>query len=61
VTVSGATRTLQDSEEDLIARIVEAAANIRQKPGIFEHTRQSLLHRCQLCIEVGGRTFEHLL
>jgi len=49
------------SEEDLIARIVEAAASIRQQASIFECTRQSLLHRCRLCIEVGGRTFEQLL
>jgi hypothetical protein len=42
----------------------EAAATIRQQPGIFESTRQSLLRRCRLCIAVGGRggrTFEHLL
>ena len=31
------------------------------QPGIIERTRQSLLRRCQLCIEVGGSTFEHLL
>ena len=48
-----------DSEEDLISLIIEAVAIIRQQPGIFERTRQFLLcHR--LCIEVGGRTFEHL-
>jgi hypothetical protein len=28
-----------DSEEDLIARIVQAAATFRQQPGIFERTR----------------------
>jgi hypothetical protein len=50
-----------ESEEDLIGRIVEAAATIRQKPGIFERTRQSLLRRCNFVIEVRGRTFEHLL
>jgi len=49
-----------DSEEDLIARIVEAAATIRQYSGIFEGTRQILLRRYRLCIEVGGRKFEHL-
>jgi hypothetical protein len=27
----------------------------------FSSTWQSLLHWCQLCIEVGGHTFEHLL
>ena len=50
-----------DSEEDFIARIVEAAATIRQQPSIFERSRQSPLHRCPLCIEVGDRTCEHLL
>jgi len=33
----------------------------QQQPGFFECTRQSLLLRCQLCIKVGGHTFEHLL
>jgi len=50
-----------DSEEDLIARIVELAATIRQHPGIFEDIRQILLRRCRLCIEIGGRKFERLL
>jgi hypothetical protein len=49
-----------DSEEDLVAHVAEAAAIIRQQPGIFESTRQSLLRR-QLCIKVSGCTFEHLL
>jgi hypothetical protein len=30
-----------DSEEEFIARIVDAAVTIRQQPGIFEHTHQS--------------------
>jgi len=34
---------LVDSEEDFIAHIIEAAATIRQQPGIFECTLQSLL------------------
>jgi len=35
-----------DFEEDLSAHIIEAAGTIRQQPGIFECTRQSLLcHR----------------
>jgi len=50
-----------DSEEDFIARIVEAAATITQQLGIFESSSQSLLRRCWLSIEVGGRTFEHLV
>jgi hypothetical protein len=31
------------------------------QPGVFERTSQSLLGCCRLCIEVGGRTLEHLL
>ena len=50
-----------DCEKDLIARIFEAAINIRQLPGIFEHSLHSLLLTCRLCIAVGGGTFEHLL
>jgi hypothetical protein len=50
-----------DSEKDLLARVVESAATIRQQPCIFERTCQSLLFRLRLCIEVAGRTFEHLL
>jgi len=50
-----------DFGEHLIARIIEAASTIRQQPGIYERTCQSVLRRRRLCIEVGGRTFEHLL
>jgi hypothetical protein len=50
-----------DSEEDLIACIFKAAANIRQQSGIFECTRQSLLHCCLLCVKVGDHTSEHKL
>jgi len=40
-----------DSEEDLIAHIVEAAATIRQQLGIFERTCQSLLC-CRLILRL---------
>jgi len=50
-----------NSVKDLLARIVEPSATIRQQPGIYERTRQSMLLRRRLRIEVGGRTFEHLL
>jgi hypothetical protein len=49
-----------DSKEDFIAHIVKAAATIRNKPGIFE-PYQPLQCCHQLCIKIGGRTFEHLL
>ena len=50
-----------DSEEYLIVHIIEAVATVMQKPGIFECTHQSLLRCCQLCIEVDGHMFEHVL
>jgi hypothetical protein len=49
-----------DSEEDLIAHIVEVAATNRQQRIISECTRQSALHHW-LCIEVRGHKLEHLL
>jgi hypothetical protein len=48
-------------KDDFIVRIVEAAATIRQQPDIVERKRQSLLCRCRLCTDVGGRTFEYPL
>jgi hypothetical protein len=45
-----------NSEEDLVACIVEVAA-----PGIFEGTCQSLLDRHWLCIKVDGHALERLL
>ena len=36
------------SEEDLLARIPQAAATVRQQLGILERTLQSLVRRCQL-------------
>jgi hypothetical protein len=50
-----------DSEEEIIARIAEATTTTRQQPGNFGRTRQCLLRRCQLCIEVGSRKFELLV
>jgi hypothetical protein len=50
-----------ESEEDLIACIVEAEATIRQQPAIIQHTHQSLLRHHRLYMEFGGCTFEHLL
>ena len=49
------------SEIDLIGRIVEASARIRETPGVFERVRQSFRRRIEGCIEAEGRQFEHLL
>ena len=50
-----------DSEEDLVACIISAAAEIRETPGIFGKVRQSMARRCTVCLDVNGRVFQHLL
>ena len=50
-----------DSEEDLVACIISAAAEIRETPGIFGRVRQSMARRCTVCLDVNGRVFQHLL
>lgn len=49
------------SAEDLVARINVAAATVADTPGLFARTRQSLIRRCHLCVEVNGRHFENRL
>ena len=49
-----------DSEVDLVACIVSAAAEIRKTPGIFGRVRQSMASRCTVCLDVNGREFQHL-
>jgi hypothetical protein len=50
-----------ETEVELRQRIVHAGETIRQTPETFERTRQSLLRRCQLSLEVRGRHFKQLL
>ena len=50
-----------DSEEDLVARIVDAAALISERRGVFKAVRRSLHRRYVKCVEVRGNHFEHLL
>ena len=50
-----------DSEEDLVARIVSAAAEVRETPGIFGRVRQSMARRCTVCMDVKGRVFQHFV
>ena len=50
-----------DSEEDLVARIVSAADEVRESPGIFGRVRQSMARRRTVCLDVNGRVFQHLL
>ena len=48
-------------EETLLARILVASDEVRGMPDVFGRVRQSFLHRCNACIECGGRHFEHTL
>ena len=47
-----------DSEGDLVARIVSAAAEVREIPG---RVRQSMARRCTVCLDGNGRVFQYLL
>ncbi|GBM17292.1 hypothetical protein AVEN_237281-1 [Araneus ventricosus] len=51
--------TPADTPEDLISRIVVAAADIKVIPGIFERVRESFLRHCRLCNDVKGRHFNN--
>ena len=48
-------------EETLLARILVASDEVREMPDVSGRVRQSFLHRCNACIECGGRHFEHIL
>ena len=51
----------RDNEDMLHQRIIAARETIRNRPGIFEKVRQSMIRRVHACIESNGRHFEHLL
>jgi hypothetical protein len=42
-------------------RIKAECGTVQQTPGISDRVRQSVVRRCKLCNEVGGRHFEQLL
>ena len=50
-----------DSAEDLVGRIVDAAALVSEEQEVFSSVRSSIVKRCQKCIDVGGHHFEQLL
>ena len=50
-----------DSEAELLPRIQAACDQVRGTPEVLERVRRSMMHRCQLCIECGGRHMEHIL
>ena len=52
--------TTVDHVDDL-PRIVDGCNTIRITPGLLERVRQSMLRRCQLCLQEGGPQFEGLL
>ena len=53
--------TPEETDMELVTRIVSAYGIIQNTSGIFVRVRQNLVRRCHLCIEVGGPQFEKLL
>jgi len=50
-----------ETVEQLQQRIFDSCRTIQNTAGIFERVRQSMVRRCNACIEAGGCQFEHLL
>lgn len=50
-----------ESEMDLVARVVEAAAIIKGDDQVFRRVQRSMIDRFRLCNRVDGRHFEQLL
>lgn len=50
-----------ENEMDLVARVVEAAAIIKDDVPCFERVQRSMIDRFRLCNRVEGRHFEQLL
>lgn len=48
---------LMKSEENLIDRLSVAARNVRNMFDMFANVRQSIYHRCESCISLGGSYF----
>ena len=49
-----------ETDIELVTRIVAAYDIIQNTSGLFVRVRKNLVHRCHVCIEVGGRQFEQL-
>lgn len=49
------------NEEEVVARLFAASAEIQETPGIVANVRRSMSRRVQLCIQERGGHFEHLL
>jgi hypothetical protein len=59
--VQSSDRCISGGEMSILKRISSSLSLRQQQPDIFERSRESLLRRCWLFIEVGGRAFEHLV
>ncbi len=53
--------TTVTSDMDLVARIMEAVARVRDTPAHFERVRESTRRRCEACIMAKERHFEYIL
>ena len=53
-------KTPVPDEETLLTRILAASDEVRGMPDVFGRVHQFFLHRCNACIECGGRHFEHI-
>lgn len=53
--------TTINSAEELVARIVAAAGEVKDTPNVFDKIRSSMRRRCEACITANGRNFEHFL
>ncbi|GFS86893.1 uncharacterized protein TNCV_216121 [Trichonephila clavipes] len=49
------------SAEDLVAHLSVAAGHVIDMPDVFSDLSRSMRRRCECCVTVGGRSFEHLL
>lgn len=50
-----------ESDEDLVARVVAAAHEIKDKPELLEKVAINNLKRCRMCLQQNGGHFEHLM
>jgi hypothetical protein len=53
-------RKVEDTRDELLARILDAAACIRKREDQLRRTTRDLSTRDAKCIEVDGGIFEHL-
>ncbi|GFT05123.1 hypothetical protein TNCV_531661 [Trichonephila clavipes] len=49
-----------NSAEELVARIIAAAGEIRNTPEMLSNVRRSMKRRCEACITCGGRHWKAL-